>query len=309
VIRYRRLGSVALNVTDLQRSLAFYEEIVGLTAVGQNPDGSITLGCGVDGCMVVLHESPVPGFRSVGLALESDSALETLRLQLSEHGVAHEEVAADDCLNRNLVRAWRVAEPNMKAAFEFYLERETAPALPFVPTVAKIQRIGHVVFSTPRYAETVAFMQSVLAFVPSDDIDGIITFMRPYPSPFHHGIGVGRGPHHGLHHVNLMVSEIDDIGRAIHRFERHQVPIVFGPGRHIASNSVFLYFLDPDGLTLEYSFGMEEFTELEPRVARTLPPLPESLDSWGGKRDSRMSAVGSVQPYRVGAGWLAEAEV
>ena len=56
-----------------------------------------------------------------------------------------------------------------------------------------------------------------------------------------------------------MVSEIDDIGTAINRFKHHDVPIVFGPGRHIASNSVFLYFLDPDGLTLEYSYGMEEF--------------------------------------------------
>ncbi len=38
---------------------------------------------------------------------------------------------------------------------------------------------------------------------------------------------------------------------------------MFGPGRHPPSESVFLYFLDPDGLTLEYSFGMEEFPERE----------------------------------------------
>jgi 2,3-dihydroxy-p-cumate/2,3-dihydroxybenzoate 3,4-dioxygenase len=48
------------------------------------------------------------------------------------------------------------------------------------------------------------------------------------------------------------------------RMKKKQVPIVFGPGRHPPSGSVFLYFLEPDGMTLEYSFGMEEFPEREP---------------------------------------------
>jgi 2,3-dihydroxy-p-cumate/2,3-dihydroxybenzoate 3,4-dioxygenase len=105
-----------------------------------------------------------------------------------------------------------------------------------------------------------------------------------------------------------MVSAIDDIGIAINRFKRAGVPIVFGPGRHPASESVFLYFLDPDGLTLEYSFGMEEFPEVSPREPRVLPPVPESIDGWGGIRDPRMSATGLVQPYRVGSGWQTLAE-
>ena len=62
-----------------------------------------------------------------------------------------------------------------------------------------------------------------------------------------------------LHHVNFMVTEVDDIGRGISRFNKAQVPIVNGPGRHPPSGSMFLYYLDPDGMTVEYSFGMEEF--------------------------------------------------
>jgi len=191
----------------------------------------------------------------------------------------------------------------MRAAIEFYIERSGEPPAEFVPTVVKVQRLGHVVFSTPQYQESIHFMQSVLGFLPSDDIDDVIAFMRPPPSPYHHGIGIGRGPHHGLHHVNFMVLEIDDIGIALNRFKRHDVPVVFGPGGHPASNSVFLYFLDPDGLTLEYSFGMEESPELTPRMARSLPPRPQSIDSWGGVRDPRMSAKGLVQPYAAGASW------
>ena len=45
------------------------------------------------------------------------------------------------------------------------------------------------------------------------------------------------------------------------RLRKAEVPIVYGPGRHPPSGSFFLYFLDPDGMTLEYSHGMEEFPE------------------------------------------------
>jgi 2,3-dihydroxy-p-cumate/2,3-dihydroxybenzoate 3,4-dioxygenase len=306
MVRYQRLGRVELNVAELKRSRDFYTDVVGLHPVGANADGSFSFRCGLDDCTVVLHESPAPGFRSMALALESDVGFEGLARVLGEHGVAYDVVSAAECAQRGVARAWRIAEPNMHAAIEFYLPLNGEPPAEFVSTVAKIQRIGHVVFCTPRYTESISFMQRVLGFLPSDDIEDIIAFMRPPPSPYHHGVGIGRGSRHGLHHVNFMVSEIDDLGLALNRFKRHGVPVVFGPGRHPASTSVFLYFLDPDGLTLEYSFGMEEFSEVAPRMARTLPPQPQSIDSWGGVRDPRMSAVGLVQPYEAGAGWQSE---
>jgi len=296
MIRYERLGRVDLNVTNLDRSGRFYEDLVGLQrADKQAIDGSLKFLCGTDNCEVVLHESTTPGFRSMALALQGEEAFETLRARLEEHGVACQVIPDNEWL-----RAWRMREPNTGATFEFYLPHAAQDSPSFVPSVAKIQRIGHVVFTTPRYAETIDFMTRVLAFAASDDIEGVISFMRPHPNPYHHGVGVARAERHGLHHLNFMVAEIDDVGIALNRFKRHQVPVVFGPGRHIASNSVFLYFLDPDGLTLEYSFGMEEFPETGARAPRTLPPRPESIDSWGGRPDPKLAAVGDVQCYRPG---------
>jgi 2,3-dihydroxy-p-cumate/2,3-dihydroxybenzoate 3,4-dioxygenase len=91
-----------------------------------------------------------------------------------------------------------------------------------------------------------------------------------------------------------MVSTIDDIGRALHRLHRHDVPVVWGPGRHPPSDSVFLYFLDPDGLTLEYSFGMEAFDAHDPRAPHDLPGGPTTVDAWGAPRDPRLGAVGAI---------------
>jgi len=298
MIRYKRLGRVDLNVTDLGRSGRFYEEVVGLQRADERPvDGCLKFLCGADDCDVVLHQAAAPGLRAMALALENEQALKTLRHELESGGVACQPVPDTECVDRQWRRAWRIAEPNTGATFEFYLPHTARDLRSFAPSVARIQRIGHVVFTTPRYAETVAFMMQVLRFAASDDIEGVISFMRPPPSPYHHGVGVARGTRHGLHHLNFMVAEIDDIGMALNRFKRHDVPVVFGPGRHIASNSVFLYFLDPDGLALEYSCGMEEFPEIQPRAPRTLPARPESIDSWGGRPDPKLAAVGVIQSW------------
>ncbi|MEO5736476.1 MAG: VOC family protein, partial [Variovorax sp.] len=105
---------------------------------------------------------------------------------------------------------------------------------------------------------------------------------RCFPNPYHHSFAVARAEFDRLHHVNFMVTNVDDVGRAIHRMRKAGVEIVFGPGRHDISNSIFLYFLDPDGMTVEYSFGMEEFAQDGAREARQLPFSMEILDSWGG---------------------------
>ena len=40
--------------------------------------------------------------------------------------------------------------------------------------------------------------------------------------------------------------QADDIGKALYRIKQHDIKVVFGPGRHPPSDSVFFYFLDPD---------------------------------------------------------------
>ena len=76
---------------------------------------------------------------------------------------------------------------------------------------------------------------------------------------------------------------------------KNGVPIVYGPGRHDISNSIFLYYLDPDRLTAEYSFGMEEFPEVAAREPRRLPLRPEILDSWGGEPAPGCGKIGTVE--------------
>jgi 2,3-dihydroxy-p-cumate/2,3-dihydroxybenzoate 3,4-dioxygenase len=96
-----------------------------------------------------------------------------------------------------------------------------------------------------------------------------------------------------------LVNQIDDIGKGINRFKKAGVPISFGPGRHVASTSVFLYFDDPDGMTLEYSFGMERFDEFAPRAPRQLVPSLDTVDEWGGVPAPGYASVGAIEGAAV----------
>jgi 2,3-dihydroxy-p-cumate/2,3-dihydroxybenzoate 3,4-dioxygenase len=295
MIRYRRLGYVALNVTDLERSHDFYHKVLGLEPAGGTGPDQRFLRCSDWHHDVVLCRAERPGLKRVGLELESDAALAALRASLDAAGVAHAPIPAAEADAMQISPGLRFVDPVAGATFDCYLAMQKAQA-PYEPSLTRIQRLGHVVIRAPDYEAAIRFFTDVLNFKCSDDIHGAVTFLRCFPNPLHHSLAItnGRG-RSGLHHVNFMVSDMDDIGRANWRLQRAGIPIVNGPGRHTPSDSIFLYFLDPDGLTLEYSFGMEEFGEADPRPPRALPMAPESFDMWGAPTDPRKSAVGDIE--------------
>lgn len=293
--RYRRLGYAALNVTRLEASRRFYCDLLGLADAGTSAAGEAFFRCSPRHHDLMLVEAPVAGLKRVGWQMETKADLDAIRAHCEGAlGLTTHEVPAAECTRLGLRSAFRITEPNTGACFEYYCEMADA-ATPYVPTVTKIARLGHVVLQTATHAATERYFLDALNFRASDRIEGAVTFLRCFPNPLHHSFGLSHSTRCGLHHVNFMVTDIDDIGRALYRMQAAKVPIVFGPGRHPPSESIFLYFLDPDGLTVEYSFGMEEFPEHAPREPRLLPMKLESIDYWGGRPGAGFGANGVLE--------------
>lgn len=292
--RYAKLGYVALNVSSLERSAQFYEELWGLQSNGTGADGVRYFRCGPDHHNLVLYEGE-PGLKRVAWQMESERDLDLLAETLVQEGFEVVEAGAAETESLRQGRTLRFSDPFTRATHEYYVTMEQERTA-WVPTVAQIQRLGHIVLKTKDYREALDFYCNVLNFKVSDAIGEVVSFMRCFPNPLHHSIGLSNAGGYGLHHVNFMVSNIDDIGKALWRFRNNDVPIVRGPGRHPPSDSVFLYALDPDGITAEYSFGMEEFPEQDAREHRVLPVVPESIDYWGGPTDKRLGQVGAIEP-------------
>jgi len=301
MVRYKRIGYVVLNVTDVDQSAPFYRDAVGLQLV-HGPDPKCRyLRCSDKAYDIVLSPGGSPGLKRVGFQLESEDQAEVLKSALDAGSMDWVDLSAEECEQLGLVSAVRCWEPATGCALDFYAEMKKSGETAYEATVTRIERLGHLVVRSPDFERSLAFFTETLNFKVSDYIGSQIAFMRCFPNPFHHslGIGNGRGRPANMNHVNFMVSDVDDIGKAMWRLQKMGSLIVNGPGRHLPSGSMFLYFLDPDGITLEFSFGMEEFPELDvAREPRVLPQEPLSRDLWLGPVHERKAAVGAIEDSR-----------
>lgn len=294
--RYRKPGYVALSVTDLARSKHFYQDLVGLKLEQQTPE-ALYFRCSADHHNLVLYEAAQPGLRRIGFELESSKDWLAAQARIAQLGWPVRTVPPDELATLHVSQAFRFRLPHCGVELEYYVGMAQC-ASPFLPTLAKIQRLGHIVIAVKEPEKVLACLTEQLNFRVSDFFGDQVTFLRCFPNPFHHSLGVARADDNRLHHVNFMVSDVDDVGKAMNRMRKNQVEIVYGPGRHDISNSIFLYYLDPDRMTVEYSFGMEEFAELNPREPRMLPLKPEILDVWGGMPAANFAKVGAIEGER-----------
>ena len=291
-IRYSRLGYARLQVTNLDATAAFYEGSVGLQRA-ENESSDVWLRCSDKPYDLILTQGETPGLVAVGFELESEAELDKAFTHVEGLGLDPQMRSAEESAILHVSRGFVFANPDTGLLVDFYVGQEKALE-PYQATVANIARLGHVVLNCKSYADAHRFWVEQLGFAISDHVPGKIAFLRAWPNVLHHTFALLEGPDDSLNHVNFMVTDIDDVGKAMNRMKKADVPIVFGPGRHLPSTSIFLYFLDPDGMTTEYSFGMEEIEEVGGREARELEPNPEVLDTWGSIPDERFGKRGTI---------------
>jgi catechol 2,3-dioxygenase-like lactoylglutathione lyase family enzyme len=145
-------------------------------------------------------------------------------------------------------------------------------------------KLSHVVINSPNPEATVAFYDKHLSFALSDTLFSphmgeVMWFLRT--NKYHHSLAIARCPHVSLHHASFELRGIDEYMRGTGRLLRGGVEKVWGPGRHMAGNNTFSYFLDPHGNTVEYTTELEELDEdtWHPHLYDFSDP--EVSDQWG----------------------------
>jgi catechol 2,3-dioxygenase-like lactoylglutathione lyase family enzyme len=145
-------------------------------------------------------------------------------------------------------------------------------------------KLSHVVVNGPNPEATVAFYERHLGFALSDTLThphlgSVMWFLRT--NRYHHSLAVARGPHVALHHASFELRGIDEYMRGTGRLLRAGVEKVWGPGRHMAGNNTFSYFLDPHGNTVEYTTELEQLDEdtWHPHLYDFSDPMV--TDQWG----------------------------
>ena len=285
--RHRRMGYLALNVSNLDKTTKFATEVFGLDVAGDAPGGGRYFRCGPKHHDLVLTQAAGPAFVRAAYELENEEELDRAYHHYEKLGWSPAWVAAGETNELGLERAFRIREPVLGICFEYYA-RMTYITVPVKSRLANFQQFGHFGLLVPDCKAITESMCKHMGFAVSDYLEGWrIALLRAQPNPNHHSFAPVGSPLGKLafHHLAFMVSSIDDIGTLFNRIKRYDVKIQFGIGRHPTSGSIHLYIYDPDHMVWEYTLGMEQFPELNPREPRRMSAQPENFDLWGATPD------------------------
>lgn len=290
----KRMGHVALQVPDLDASVAWATGVMGLREVDR-----------VDGTSYLTHRdchhslqliaADAAGLDHTALEAHDEAALERLASRLKDAGV---RILSELPQEPGLGAAFRFEGPEGQL-FEVFCGMESDG---IVHTGAGIQprKFGHPTLTSADVRELQDFAIEQLDFRLSDDIgDGTLVFLRCAVD--HHGLGIARSDTPGLHHYAWEVENLAVLGQLGEVLSRNDGAFVWGPGRHGAGNNLFTYHYDPAGAVVEYYADMYQVWD-----ERTFLPGRWSLEDgraenlWGPRTPPELMAA--VTPLATAVG-------
>jgi catechol 2,3-dioxygenase-like lactoylglutathione lyase family enzyme len=277
------LRHVDLAVPDFETQLDFFTSTWGLTSEHSDSGLSFLAAEGSPEQYVVrLRQSPDKRIDLISFGAATPADVDTLAQQVAADGVTL--VSEPGTLQtpgggygfRFFDNEGRTVEVSADVAVRQHRKIEEGESIPV--------RLSHVVINSADPDSTRAFYEKHLGFALSDTLmhprmGEMMWFMRV--NAWHHSMAIARGPHPSLHHASFEMRGIDEYMRGTGRLLRAGVEKIWGPGRHLAGNNTFSYFLDPHGNTVEYT------TELDLIDEDTWHPHmydfsdPEVSDQWG----------------------------
>ncbi|MGV9665992.1 VOC family protein [Nocardia niigatensis] len=155
---------------------------------------------------------------------------------------------------------------------------------------ARVQRLGHVVFQSTKYHETLDWYLRYLGLIVSDflyypgqrDQGPVMSFIRcdrgATPTD-HHTLALTLGPSNRYVHSAYQVADLDALAAGGEYLRERGYRRSWGIGRHIQGSQIFDYWRDPDGFMVEHFSDGDMFDcSLEPGWA---PMSASGLAQWG----------------------------
>ncbi|MDQ1532278.1 MAG: hypothetical protein QOF28_39 [Actinomycetota bacterium] len=304
---HRLLGFRAA-VSDPTALADYYAEL-GLTGdAGSGYAGSD------GGAVVLIDEAPLRRLISVDIGCHDDRDLDAILQRLDEQGAAptrdSESISMVEAASRVQITV-RVAEPEAPVAPAVLITpntpgarvrvNERAPGVFGAPRPPR--RLGHLVIGTPDLRATRDLLVDGIGCRVSDEVDGIIHFLRC--STDHHNIGLVHSPVPILQHYSWECDDIDHVGHtatALYRADpsRH----AWGLGRHFAGSNFYWYLRDPAGAFLELYSDFDHIDDDAVWQRRSGPlSIEHTANAWGPNLPTEFIVPDDLAALEVG--WAA----
>jgi biphenyl-2,3-diol 1,2-dioxygenase len=254
-----RLGHVALRTPDLDKSLWFFDDVLGLELVERTADSAYLRAWGdFEHHTLALLAGDDAALDHVAWRTRTPGDVDGFRRRLAAEGVDVAECAAGDELGQGAALRFR-SPTGLPYEIYYDVEKRRSPR----PSVMKTnssrvwdhgispRRLDHVNLVTPDVDIEEEWSRRVLGFRTHEYVtmdDGRIRASWLAVTALAHDLALGLGARpeaRGLHHVAFYVDNAQDVLRAAEIFSEHELVPDHGPGRHAISQAVCLYTRDP----------------------------------------------------------------
>lgn len=291
-----RVGHVGLQVTDLDRSLAFAEQILGLRLARRDPTAAY-LTCNARHHELVLTEGDRLGCDHLALEVADAETLDRFRNDVADAGW---QLLEDRPVEPGVADAAAFVGPG---GFTFELfHGMSLDQPPHYDTVGvRPRKFEHV---TVKSADKPGMEEllGMLGFRLSDQAGDAISWWRCGQE--HHGISVIAAEVDELHHYAWQIDSWATVARTGDQLSNHGRTFLWGPGHHGIGDNYFCYFHDADGVIVEYSAGIARIEDEGRHQPRTWPDEPLSVNRWGNPPPPPEFARGGTPPVPADASVL-----
>jgi 3,4-dihydroxy-9,10-secoandrosta-1,3,5(10)-triene-9,17-dione 4,5-dioxygenase len=259
------LGYVRLESTDLAAWKVFGGDFLGMMQVdGADPE---SLYFRMD------HYPPrfvvAPGAESkmtaMGFEVMNSRHLDQLVDGVEGAGIKVVRGTEAECVERRITGFVKFDDPAGNPVELFY-----GPILDHVrvqtPTVSGFvtgdQGMGHVIVAADNGQATFDFYTNVLGFVERNTMR---TTWFLGCNPRHHTFGIATRPGPGaLLHFMIEAATIDDVGLALDRAQKYDIPMMSSLGKHTNDHMVSFYVYSPEFYAVEFGWNGQRVEHEEP---------------------------------------------
>jgi catechol 2,3-dioxygenase len=256
------LRYVEFAVTDLDRSLRFYEDVWQLEAVERQANAIFLRGSGDEHHIVIVRKAESPGLLSASFSAPDRLAVDELFDRVSRSGVA-------------TVRPPHPLEmPGDGYGFSFtdlegrsfVISADVRRHAGATSSENRPSKLSHLVLNVRAMEPVTEFFSDVLGFRVRDQT-ARMNFLGCNPD--HHSVALARADGVSINHVAFEVPDLDSLMRGSARVRRAGTPLEWGIGRHGPGNNIFAIPGNPDywGFAAPPSERFVQATKRHERVA------------------------------------------
>ncbi|MCB1917330.1 MAG: catechol 2,3-dioxygenase [Rhodocyclaceae bacterium] len=273
-----RPGHFQMRVLDLQQSIDFYTNVIGLKETGRDAQGRVYFKAQDerDHNSFVIREADRAGVDFFGFKVQDADILDQLEADLRAYGVRTERIPAGEMLETG--ERVRFTLPTGHDIELYATKTDIGNGMPyvnpevFVPDGKGINpvRMDHCLLYGPNIEQAQKIFEDVLGFylverVLMEDGETDLAIWLSCSNKAH-DIAFVRHPEPGkLHHVAFLLESWEQVLKAADIMSMNRVSIDIGPTRHGVTRGTTIYAFDPSGNRFEtFCGGYQTYPDQQP---------------------------------------------